>query len=86
MFPLCDGLRLLLSMAIDGPIARNHRSVGTPLEDLETDKVIIYLYQWHFFIVLDDPVHAFSFHKKNCIMKRMQNQKGLSRGVAKVDD
>ena len=31
MLPLCDGFRLLLSMAINGPIARNLRSVGTPL-------------------------------------------------------
>ena len=31
VFPLCNGFRLFLSMAIDGPIAKNHRSVGTPL-------------------------------------------------------
>ena len=27
MFPLCNGFRLLLSMAIDGPITRNHCSL-----------------------------------------------------------
>ena len=31
MFPQCDGFRLLLLMAIDDPIAKNHRSVGTPI-------------------------------------------------------
>ena len=29
--PLGNGFRLFLLMAIDGPIAKNHRSVGTPL-------------------------------------------------------
>ena len=31
MFPLCDGFRLFLSIANDGPISSNGRSVGTPL-------------------------------------------------------
>ena len=31
VFLLCNGFRLFLSMAIDGPITKNHRSVGTPL-------------------------------------------------------
>ena len=31
VFPLCDGFRLFLPMAMDGPIAKNHCSVGTLL-------------------------------------------------------
>ena len=32
VFLLCDGFTLFLLMAINAPIARNHRSVGTPLQ------------------------------------------------------
>ena len=32
VFLLCNGFRFFLSMAIDGPIAKNHRFVGTPLQ------------------------------------------------------
>ena len=32
VFPLCDGLRLFLSMALSIAITHNHSSVGTPLE------------------------------------------------------
>ena len=37
MFPLGDGFRLLLLMDIDGQIARNHRSVDTPLKRCQSD-------------------------------------------------
>ena len=44
MFPLCDGFRLLLSMAIDGPIARNNHSVGTPLNENENPTFHFYFF------------------------------------------
>ena len=34
VFPLCDGLRLFLLMALSIAMSHNHRSLGTPLECL----------------------------------------------------
>ena len=36
MFPLCDGFRFFLSMALSMAILHNHLSVGTPLDSFET--------------------------------------------------